>query len=80
MRGGGGGPNVMTMGGGDVRHKYNLTISVNSNDIFNHANLGSYNGVLTSSFFGRANGTFGSRGAFGGGGSRRVDLSLRFSF
>lgn len=86
MRGGGGGQNVMMMGGGgDVRHKYNLTISVNANDIFNHVNLSNYNGVLTSSFFGRANSTvkggFGGLGGFGGGaGSRRIDLSLRFNF
>ena len=86
MRGGGGGQNVMMMGGGgDVRHKYNLTISVNANDIFNHVNLANYNGVLTSSFFGRANSTvkggFGGLGGIGGGaGSRRIDLSLRFNF
>jgi hypothetical protein len=87
---GGGGGNVMMMGGGgDVRHKYNLTISVNAMDVFNHVNLSGYNGVLTSSFFGRANSTAGTRGGFGGGpgggfgggaGSRRMDLSLRFNF
>lgn len=85
IRGGGGGPNVMMMGGGDVRHKYNLTISINASDIFNHVNLANYNGVLTSSFFGRANSTvrsgFGGGGGFGGGtGSRRIDVSLRFGF
>jgi Carboxypeptidase regulatory-like domain len=80
-RGGGGGGNAMMMGGGsDARHRYNLTVGINALDIFNHANLGPYNQVLTSSFFGRANSTVGSRGGFGGGGSRRVDLSLRFSF
>jgi hypothetical protein len=70
----------MMMGGGDGRHKYNLTLSVTANDIFNHVNLGLYNGVLTSPFFGVANGTVGNRGGFGGGGSRRIDLGLRFSF
>lgn len=78
--GGGGGQMMMMGGGGDGRHKYNLTISVNSNDIFNRVNLASYNGVLTSPFFGVANATVGSRGGFGGGGSRRIDLGLRFSF
>ncbi|PYT04131.1 MAG: hypothetical protein DMF60_16225 [Acidobacteria bacterium] len=85
---GGGGGNVMMMGpGGDTRHKYNLTISVNAMDVFNHVNLSGYNGVLTSSFFGRANSTVGTRGGggpgggFGGGaGSRRIDVSLRFGF
>ena len=77
----------MMFGGGDVRHKYNLTISVNAMDVFNHVNLSGYNGVLTSSFFGRANSTAGTRGGggpgggFGGGaGSRRMDVSLRFNF
>ena len=83
---GGGGPTVMMMGGGDIRHKYNLTFSVNANDIFNHVNFGNYNGVLTSSFFGLPNRTVSSNfggGAFGGGGgagSRRIDVSMRFNF
>lgn len=83
--GGGGGPNVMMMGG-DARHKYNLTFSVNASDLFNHVNFGNYNGVLTSSLFGLPNSTvrsgFGG-GAFGGGGgtgSRRIDVSMRFNF
>jgi len=81
----------MMGGGGDARHKYNLTISVNANDILNHVNFANYNGVLTSPFFGRANRTassgFGGGGGFGGGaffgggsGSRRIDVSLRFNF
>ncbi len=81
MRGGGGGGNAMMMGGGgDPRHKYNLTFSVTANDIFNHVNLASYNSVLTSPLFGLPNSTVGSRGPFGGGGSRRIDLGLRFGF
>jgi len=79
MRGGGGG-NAMFGGINEVRHKYNLTLSINTIDIFNHVNFANYNGVLTSSFFGRSNGTLGGRGGFGGGGSRRIDLSLRFNF
>jgi hypothetical protein len=79
----------MMMGGpgmfGGGRSKYNLTFSVTVSNILNHTNLGQYNGVLTSSFFGRANrsggGGFGG-GFFGGGngGARRVDLGLRFNF
>lgn len=84
MRGGGGsggGGNMMMMGGGgDARHKYNMTFSVTANDMFNHVNLASYNSVLTSPLFGLSNGTVGSRGPFGGGGSRRIDVGLRFSF
>jgi hypothetical protein len=78
--GGGGGPGMMMGGGGDGRHKYNLTISITANDIFNHVNFASYNSVLTSPFFGIANSTSGGRGPFGGGGSRRIDLGLRFNF
>jgi hypothetical protein len=87
MRGGGpggGGQNVMINGVGDARHKYNLIISINASDIFNHVNFANYNGVLTSSFFGLPNRTvssnFGGGGFGGGAGSRRVDLSLRFNF
>ena len=86
----GGSGNVMMMGGpGDVRHKYNLTISVNAMDVFNHVNFSNYNGALTSSFFGRPNSTvrssfggggFGGGGFGGGVGSRRIDVSLRFNF
>lgn len=81
----GGGGNVMMMGGGDARHKYNLTISVTANDLLNHVNLANYSGSLTSAFFGRANSTirggFGGPGFGGGGaGSRRIDLGLRFTF
>jgi len=83
MRGGGaggGGPMMMGAFGGDGRHKYNLTLSVNAMDIFNHPNFGQFNGVLTSPLFGLPNSTLGSRGGFGGGGSRRIDLGLRFAF
>jgi hypothetical protein len=80
QRGGGGGGGPMMMGGGDVRNKYRITISVNANDLFNHANLGRFNGVLTSPFFGTANSTIGNRGPFGGGGSRRIDVGFRFAF
>ena len=60
--------------GGDSRNKYNLTVALNFNNLFNHPNLANYNGVLTSPFFGRANRTIGFDG------SRRIEASLRFSF
>lgn len=59
--------------GGDSRNKYNLTVGLNFTNLFNHPNLATYNGVLTSPFFGIAN-----RTAFFG--ARRVEASLRFSF
>ncbi len=55
-RGGGGG-----FFGGDDRHKYNFSIGLNVNNILNHPNLGGYNGVLTSPFFGTANRASGAR-------------------
>lgn len=71
--GGGGGGMAGAMAGffGNNRHKYNVTISVNANNIFNHTNFMNYNGVLTSSFFGRANRA---------GQPRRIELAMRFSF
>jgi len=79
MIGGGGGGPVMMMGGpgfGGVRHKYNLTFSVNAINVLNHFNEGQFNGTLTSPFFGRSN----SGGGGGVGGARRIDLTMRFNF
>jgi hypothetical protein len=59
--------------GGDNRNKYNLTVALSFNNLFNHPNLANYNGVLTSPFFGIANRTTFS-------GNRRIEASLRFSF
>ncbi len=83
MRGGGGG-----FGGpggffNDSRNKYSVTVSVNFSNIFNHVNLGRFNGVLTSPRFGQANSTAsgGGFGGFGGNdGSRRIDASVAFRF
>jgi hypothetical protein len=48
-----------------------LTIGINAENLFNHTNFASPNGILTSSFFGRSNRALPSR---------RIELSLRFSF
>jgi hypothetical protein len=74
MRGPGGFGGAGGFFGGDSRNKYNLTVALNFNNLFNHPNLGNYNGTLTSPFFGLANRTAGSDG------SRRIEASLRFSF
>ena len=67
MRGGGGGG-----GGADGgRSKYNVTLGVNVNNIFNHTKPTSFSGVLSSPFFG-----IGNRPTQ----ARRIDASLRFSF
>lgn len=89
--GGGGGPQMMMMGGpggGAGATKYNLTLSVNFQNLLNHANFSPPVGNLTSPSFGQslslAGGGFGGFGGFGGGGTgagnRKVTLSARFTF
>jgi hypothetical protein len=91
--GGPGGPQMMVGGPGggpSAPAKYNLTLSVNFQNILNHVNLGTPVGSLTSPLFGQSTslggsfGFFGPGGGFGGGGggagNRRVTLSARFTF
>jgi hypothetical protein len=81
-RGGGGG-----FGGGESK-RYNLTLSVNFQNILNHANLGRPVGNLSSSSFGLSTSSGGAFGGFGGGrgggGSspynRLIEAQVRFSF
>ncbi len=61
-------------------HKYNLTFVAFGQNILNHENLGTPNGTLTSSFFGKsqslAGGFFGPSTA----GNRSIFLETNFSF
>ena len=81
-RGGGGGGG----GGGRSESRYNLTLSVNFQNVLNHANLGRPVGNLSSSLFGFSTssaGSFGSGGGRGGGTppyNRLIDAQIRFSF
>jgi hypothetical protein len=84
-RGGGGGG--FGSGTGEPPQRYNLTLSVNFQNILNHTNLGRPVGNLSSSNFGISNtsaGAFGGFGGRGGGGSapfnRLVEAQVRFSF
>jgi hypothetical protein len=86
---GGGGPQMMMMGGpgASAAQKYNLTVSINANNIFNHVNFAAPVGNLTSPSFGQSlstGGGFGGFGGFGGGGAsgpnRKIYLNLRFTF
>ncbi|HEX8186607.1 MAG TPA: hypothetical protein VF747_17700, partial [Blastocatellia bacterium] len=79
-RGGGGGGPVMGAFGGDNRHRYNVTFGVTINNVLNHPNLGQFSGSLTSPFFGRANSLSRFGGFGGGGGTRRIEANMRFSF
>jgi hypothetical protein len=62
--------------------KYNLTISMQGRNLFNHTNPGPIIGDITSPLFGQANSMAGG----GGGGfsenanNRRLELQMRFSF
>jgi hypothetical protein len=90
--GGGGGPQMMMMGGpggGGGAAKYNLTLSVNFNNILNHVNYSSPVGNLTSPSFGQSLSTGGGFGGFGPGGggggggdglNRKIYLNARFTF
>jgi hypothetical protein len=74
-------------GGGEVEasRRYNLNLSVNIQNLFNHTNLGTPVGNLSSSLFGQSTTTGGGFGGGGGGGNqavgnRRIELQARFSF
>jgi len=71
-------------GGGNTGSRYNLTLSVNFNNLLNHTNLSNPVGNLGSLLFGQSTSTSGGFGGFGGGGNtaynRRIDVQLRFSF
>ncbi|MGH9522595.1 MAG: TonB-dependent receptor, partial [Terriglobales bacterium] len=74
--GGGGGP---FGGAGGTGKRYNLTFTINANNVLNHVNPSSPVGNLTSPLFGTSNSI---AGGFGGGASanRRVMLQVMFGF
>ncbi|WP_031499099.1 TonB-dependent receptor domain-containing protein [Bryobacter aggregatus] len=79
-RGGGMGGPGGGMGGGGGTHKYNITLSLQAQNILNHVNYANPVGALNSPNFGLYTATAG--GFFGAGNSsnRRLQMSLRFSF
>lgn len=91
-RGGGGGGGVGRGGGGgrggnasSDGSRYNLTFSVQFQNLFNKANEGTPVGNLSSSLFGESLSTAGGFGGGGGGGNpaagnRRIIGQVRFSF
>lgn len=87
-RGGEGGGGPRGGGGGDSAKRYNLTLSINFQNILNHANLGRPVGNLSSTLFGLSTSSAGGFGGFGGGrgggGSspynRLIEAQVRFSF
>ena len=62
-------------------HRYNLVFSVNVRNIFNHENLNTPNGALTSPYFLESTGITGGYGAEAtASNQRRLDMQLRFTF
>ena len=82
-RGGFGGPDRGGFGGGGGGNgRYNLTFSLNFQNILNHVNFANPVGNLGSELFGQSTQTAGF-GGFGVGNpayNRRIDASIRFSF
>ena len=81
---GGGGPGGGGFGGGGGGNgRYNLTFSVNFQNLLNHVNFNSPVGNLGSGLFGQSTATSGGFGGFGAGASaynRRIDAQIRFTF
>lgn len=82
-RPGGGGGGAAGPGGAGAEKRYNLTFSVNINNLFNRSNLNTPVGNLNSPFFGQSTATLGGFGDGGGNASsanRRVSAGIRFNF
>jgi hypothetical protein len=80
---GGGGPGGGFGGGGAGTGRYNLTFSLNFQNIFNHVNFANPVGNLGSGLFGQSTSTAGTFGGFGAGPTaynRRIDVQIRFTF
>ncbi len=78
-RGGSGGRGPGGPDGGLSNHRYSLTLSVSSRNIFNHVNLATPVGDLSSSLFGLSNGLAGQPFSQSTS-NRRVDLQVSFNF
>ena len=88
-RGGGPPGGGMRMGGGSfhgggegiTEHRYNLTLSISSRNLFNHVNAAPPIGNLTSPYFGESTASANSYGLERAqAGNRRLEFQLRFSF
>lgn len=72
--------------GASTDKRYNLTFSVQAQNLLNHTNFGPVTGNLASPIFGLSNSTLGGFGFGGPGGgnqvagNRRLELQLRLSF
>ncbi|MDT5120718.1 MAG: hypothetical protein QOC96_200 [Acidobacteriota bacterium] len=80
----GGGATAVGPGGAGAEKRYNLTFSVNFQNLFNRTNLAPPVGNLSSALFGQSLSTLGGFGDNGGGNAsvanRRITAGVRFSF
>lgn len=61
--------------------KYNMTVSMQGRNLFNHTNPGPIIGDITSPLFGEANSLAGGGGGFSeNANNRRLELQMRFTF
>ncbi len=79
QRGGFGGRGPGGPDGNITNHRYSLTFSVSARNIFNHVNLATPVGNLSSSLFGLSNGLAGQPFSQSTS-NRRIDLQAAFSF
>ncbi len=79
QRGGFGGRGPGGPDGNSTNHRYSLTFSVSARNIFNHVNLATPVGNLSSSLFGLSNGLAGQPFSQSTS-NRRIDLQAAFSF
>jgi hypothetical protein len=80
MRMGGGGGFRGMFDGGSTEKRYNLTLSAQARNLFNHLNPGQPIGNLSSPQFGTANSTATGFGPGGSANNRSLEFALRFSF
>ena len=62
---------MMVGGPNSESSRFNVTVQLNVNNLFNRVNFSQYGGTLGSAFFGIPSGA---------GGARQFDLSVRFNF
>jgi hypothetical protein len=80
--GGGRGGGFGAVGGGNT-HRYNIGLTIAATDIFNHVNVASPQGALNSQFFGQSLNAISTGQGLGAGGvtgTRRIQLTLRFTY
>lgn len=82
MRGGmGGRGGGMFGGGGSTAHRYNVTLSLQARNLFNHVNPGAPTGTITSPFFLQSTSIGGGGQRFGSAtANRRLEAQIRFMF